>query len=68
MISSFIILVLMTLAPSNFYKARAGTRETICLNNLRQIEAAADRWVFEKSVCEGTIVIAGEEEAIRSYL
>lgn len=63
-----IIAILTTMALPNFYRTRILTRQTVCQNNLRQIEAAVDRWVFENNINEGVIVSPTQEEEIYSYL
>ncbi|MDD5680618.1 MAG: prepilin-type N-terminal cleavage/methylation domain-containing protein [Candidatus Omnitrophica bacterium] len=68
MIAVIIIGVLASIALPNYYKTRIGTRKGICMNNLRQIEAATDRWVFENDIDEGYAVTASDEEEIYSYL
>ncbi len=68
MIAVIIIGILASIALPNYYKTRIGTRKSICVNNLRQIEAATDRWVFEHDIDEGYNVAAEDEEAIYSYL
>ena len=68
LISVTLIGILSTMALPNFYRMRLTTRKTICMNNLRQIEAATDRWVFENDVTEGTVVTADDETEIYSYI
>ncbi|MEA3305399.1 MAG: type II secretion system protein [Candidatus Omnitrophota bacterium] len=68
MIAVAIIGLLATMALPNVYRVRAGTRKSICVNNLRQIEAAVDRWVFENSVPEGIIATPSQEGEIYSYI
>ncbi len=68
MIAVVIIGVLASIALPNYYKTRVGTRKGICMNNLRQIEAVVDRWVFENDIDEGHIVTQEEENDIYAYL
>ena len=68
MIAVIIIGVLASIALPNYYKTRMGTRKGICMNNLRQIEAATDRWVFENDIDDGHVVISEEETDIYNYL
>ena len=63
-----VMAILITMALPNFYRTRILTRRTICQNNLRQIEAAVDRWVFENNINEGVVASSSEEEVIYSYL
>ena len=68
MIAVIIIGVLASIALPNYYKTRIGTRKGLCMNDLRQIEAAADRWVFEHDIDEGYMVTDADEEEIYNYL
>ncbi len=68
MIAVTIIGLLAIMALPNFYRARTSTRKSSCMNNLRQIEAAVDRWVFENSIPEGTTASPSQEEEIYSYI
>lgn len=68
MIAVVIIGILASIALPNYYKTRIGTRKSICMNNLRQTEAAVDRWVFENDINEGRILSAEEESKIYGYL
>ncbi|MFH0839944.1 MAG: prepilin-type N-terminal cleavage/methylation domain-containing protein [Candidatus Omnitrophota bacterium] len=68
MIAVIIIGVLASIALPNYYKTRIGSRKGICMNNLRQIEAAVDRWVFENDIDEGYSVAPGDEDEIYVYL
>ena len=68
LIAVAIIGILLTMALPNFYRMRVTTREIICKNNLRQLEAAIDRWVFESDIDEGRAVSDSDEDAIYSYI
>ena len=68
MIIFLIIGILLIIALPNFYKVRLATRKAICVNNLRQIEGAIDRWVLENGVSMGVTVTAQQEDEIYSYL
>lgn len=63
-----VIAVLTTMAIPNFYRTRILTRQTVCQNNLRQIEGAVDRWIFENNINEGVAVSSTQEEEIYNYL
>ncbi len=52
MIVVAIIGLLATMALPSLMKARGVTHRNVCINNLRQIDAAKDRYVLE---CGGTI-------------
>ena len=48
MIVVAIIGLLAAIAIPNFVKARATSQTNACINNLRQIDAAANQWALEK--------------------
>ena len=48
MIVVAIIGLLAAIAIPNFVKARATSQQNACINNLRQIDAAANEWALEK--------------------
>lgn len=56
------------MAIPQFFKARMATKTNICVNNLRQIDAAIDRWVFEHDYPEGTTLGSIQEEEMYSYI
>lgn len=48
-----VVGLLCAIAIPNFVKARGLSRLRICVNNLRQIDAAKDQWALEKSKSTG---------------
>jgi prepilin-type N-terminal cleavage/methylation domain-containing protein len=54
MIVVAIIGLLAAIAIPNFVKARATSQANACINNLRQIDAAANQWALEKGKTSGT--------------
>lgn len=68
LIAVTIIALLSLMALPNFYKTRIGTRKSVCISNLRQLDAAVDRWVFENDINEGYEVTLEDEKQIYSYL
>lgn len=59
-----VIAILLAIALPNYIKTRATSKKTICINNLKQIDAAIDRWAMENNIPEGTM--PGDE--IDNYL
>ena len=53
MIVVAIIGLLAAIAIPNFVKARATSQANACINNLRQIDAAANQWALEKGATTG---------------
>ena len=68
MIVVTLLAILLVMALPNFYRMRLSTRKTLCINNLRQIEAAVDRWVFDSDISDGAITSTADEEEIYSYI
>jgi prepilin-type N-terminal cleavage/methylation domain-containing protein len=56
MIVVAIIGLLAAIAIPNFVKARATSQANACINNLRQIDAAANQFALEKGKTTGTTV------------
>jgi prepilin-type N-terminal cleavage/methylation domain-containing protein len=56
MIVVAIIGLLAAIAIPNFVRARATTQADACINNLRQIDAAAQQFALEKNKATGTTI------------
>ena len=56
MIVVAIIGLLAAIAIPNFVKARATSQANACINNLRQIDAAAQTWALEKGQTTGSAI------------
>jgi len=56
MIVVAIIGLLAAIAIPNFVKARATSQMNACINNLRQIDAAANEWALEKGKQTGATI------------
>ena len=56
MIVVAIIGLLAAIAIPNFVKARATSQANACINNLRQVDAAAQQWALEKGKTTGTTI------------
>jgi prepilin-type N-terminal cleavage/methylation domain-containing protein len=56
MIVVAIIGLLAAIAIPNFVKARATSQANACINNLRQIDGAAQQWALEKGKTTGAAV------------
>ncbi len=65
MIVVAIIGMLASIAVPNYLHARLKAQESVCINNLRQIEGAIQRWSLETKKDEGQPVTYSD---IRSYL
>ena len=56
MIVVAIIGLLAAIAIPNFVKARATSQANACINNLRQIDAAANEWALENKATTGQTI------------
>lgn len=56
MIVVAIIGLLAAIAIPNFVKARATSQANACINNLRQIDAAANQWALENKETTGATI------------
>jgi general secretion pathway protein G len=56
MIVVAIIGLLAAIAIPNFVKARATSQANACINNLRQIDAAANQWGLENKATTGQAI------------
>ena len=56
MIVVAIIGLLAAIAIPNFVKARATSQQNACINNLRQIDAAANQWALEQKKSTGNAI------------
>ena len=56
MIVVAIIGLLAAIAIPNFVKARASAQANACINNLRQIDGAAQQWALEKGQSTGASI------------
>ena len=56
MIVVAIIGLLAAIAIPNFVKARATSQANACINNLRQIDGAAQQWALEKGKSTGAAI------------
>jgi prepilin-type N-terminal cleavage/methylation domain-containing protein len=56
MIVVAIIGLLAAIAIPNFVKARATSQANACINNLRQIDGAANQWALEQKKINGATI------------
>ena len=53
MIVVAIIGLLAAIAVPSFIRSRTTTQESLCINNLRVIDAAADQWALQSGASDG---------------
>ena len=61
MIVVAIIGLLAAIAIPNFVKARATSQANACINNLRQLDAAANQFALEKGKTSGSAIVMGTD-------
>jgi len=61
MIVVAIIGLLAAIAIPNFVKARATSQANACINNLKQIDAAANEWALEKGKKNSDTIVLGTD-------
>ena len=62
------IAVLLAIAIPNYLKTSTASTKTICINNLKQIDAAIEQWAADHSIEPGTVPTAEQESQIYSYV
>jgi hypothetical protein len=55
-LSAFLVPMMMAIAIPNFVKARATSQANACINNLRQIDAAANEFALEHAKTNGEAI------------
>ena len=60
--------LLAIMAVPSFLHTRITTKAALCINNLRQIDKAIDRWVLEDNINVGTPITAQQEVVIYTYI
>lgn len=59
------IPLMMAIAIPNFIKARETAQKNLCINHLRQLDAAKEEWALEKKIAEG---VTPSEQDLLPYL
>ncbi len=48
-----VIAILLAISVPNYLKTRTISKKVVCINNLKQIDAAIDQWSMENNVPDG---------------
>lgn len=67
MIILFVISILLTIAALSYTRSNSAAKKTICIANLRELDAAIDQWVIENHISAGTSMSGSEEEIYNDY-
>lgn len=68
MIVVAIIATILAIALPNYLTSSNSSKKTICINNLKQVDAAIDQWTIDNSVSAGVLPGASDEIAIYNYV
>ena len=68
MITLFVISALLAIASYAYVKSNTKARTTVCIANLKEIDAAIDQWVLENHTPAGTSISGYTEEIYDDYL
>lgn len=63
-----IIATLSSVAAQNYLRTGRVSSRNICISNLKQIDAAIDRWAVDNNIMDGTIPGAQQENDIYNYI
>lgn len=63
-----IIGIVLAVVLPNYANIRSNSKKTVCINNMRKIDAAIDQWAIENRIASGTVPTEGGEEVIYSYI
>ena len=68
MIVVAVIAILLAVALPNYLKSATTVEKTICINNLRKIDAAVDQWAIENHIRQGTQPDQSQQNEIYTYV
>jgi len=60
--------ILLAVALPNFLKSSKISTKTICINNLKHIDAAVDQWATDYNIPPGTLPADSQEDAVYGYV
>lgn len=63
-----VIAILLSVALPNYLKSGIATAKTVCINNLKKIDAAIEQWAIEHNIPAGTLPSGQQEEEIYGYI
>ena len=68
MIVVAVIAILLSIAMPNYLRSGQTAAKTVCINNLRKIDAAIDQWANDRNIQPGVIPSDSQEEEIYGYI
>lgn len=67
MIVVAIIAIFLAISVPNYFKSGKTSAKNVCINNLKQIDSAIDRWAIDNDIPEGTVPSTSQEDEIYNY-
>ena len=68
MIVVAIVAVIVAIAVPNYLRTGKASAKQVCINNLKQIDGAIDRWTIENGTHQGAVISDTDETAIYSNI
>jgi len=63
-----ILAILTSIALPNYLSSGKISAKNVCINNLKQIDGAVERWALDNNILTGTVLSSGQEDEIYSYI
>jgi len=68
MIVVAIIGIILAITVPNYARSGKTSAKNICINNLKEIDGAMDRWATDNTIADGTVPSPSQEDEIYSYV
>jgi len=68
MIVVAVLAILMSVAVPNYFKSGKASYKSVCISNLRQIDAAMEQWAMDNNIPAGTVLKSLQEESVYNYI
>lgn len=68
MIVVAIIAIFMSISVPNYFKSGKTSSMNVCINNLKQIDGAIERWSLDNNISDGTTPSPSQEIEIYAYV
>ena len=63
-----ILAILTSIALPNYLSSGKISAKNVCINNLKQIDGAVERWALDNNILTGTVPSSGQEDEIYFYI
>ena len=68
MIVVSIIAAIVAIILPNYLKASRTSARNVCINNLKQIDGAVERWALDYNIPSGIVPSSSQEEEVYGYI